>query len=103
MAATAAEAGTGIVGTKLGSDYSPVTTSTNSGVGFGALAQMILALCVVAFVLKWVLPKLAGKITGKKLVTNVTGGIQVEETAQFAGGNLFIVSARGKTILISVT
>jgi flagellar biogenesis protein FliO len=97
-----AMAGTGIAGTKLGGDYAPAT-SNGAGVGFGALAQMLLALAIVAFLLKWALPKLAGKVVGKKLVTSATGGIQVEETAQFAGGSLFIISARGKTLLVSVT
>jgi hypothetical protein len=98
--AAAAQAGTGVAGTRLGGDYTQ-TPSTSTGVGFGALAQMVLALAIVAFLLKWVLPKVAGKLT-KKLVTTAQGGIQIEESAQFAGGSLYIVSARGKSILISV-
>ena len=62
---------------------------------------MILALAIVAFLLKWVLPRIAGKIT-KKLVTSPDGGIHVEESAQFAGGSLYIISARGKSLLVSV-
>jgi flagellar biogenesis protein FliO len=99
--ATSAFAGaTGVAGTRLGGGYAPPSTPT-TGVGFGALAQMMLALAIVAFLLKWVLPRIAGKIT-KKLVTSPEGGIQVEESAQFAGGSLYIISARGKSLLISV-
>jgi hypothetical protein len=104
--AMVASAGTGIVGTKLGGDYAPATSPNGTGVGFGALAQMLLALAIVAFLLKWALPKLAGKVVGKKLISRGTptgAAIQIEETAQFAGGNLYVISARGKTLLISVS
>jgi len=93
--------GTGVAGTRLGGEYA-APAPAGSGVGFGALAQMTLALAIVAFLLKWVLPRIAGKVT-KKFVTTSGGGIKVEETAQFAGGSLYIISARGKSLLISVS
>lgn len=95
-----AAAGAGVAGTRLGGEYAPAG-SASTGVGFGALAQMVLALAIVAFLLKWVLPRIAGKFT-KKLVASPEGGIQVEESAQFAGGSLYIISARGKSLLVSV-
>lgn len=101
VAASLSHAGGGIIGTRTGGEFATPAPSSG-GVGFGALAQMILALAIVAFLLKWVLPKVAGKVS-KKLVTTADSGIRVEESAQFAGGSLYIVSARGKSILISVT
>jgi len=98
--ATIAAAGTGVAGTRLGGEYAPAG-SVSTGVGFGALAQMVLALAIVAFLLKWVLPRIAAKFT-KKLVSSPEGGIHVEESAQFAGGSLYIISARGKSLLVSV-
>ncbi|MHB8636165.1 MAG: hypothetical protein ACYC96_06810 [Fimbriimonadaceae bacterium] len=93
-------AGQGVAGTRLGGEYAPPSTG-NTGVGFGALAQMMLALAIVAFLLKWVLPRIAGKVT-KRFVTTTKSGIQIEESAQFAGGSLYIINARGKSLLISV-
>lgn len=99
LAHSALAGGTGLVGTKLGGDFA--TPQPAAGVGFAALAQMLFALAIVGFLLKWVLPRIAGKMT-KKLTASPEGGIRVEESAQFAGGNLYIVSARGKSLLISV-
>lgn len=93
-------AGAGPLGTKIGGDYA-LPPAGATGVGFGSLAQMILALAIVAFLLKWVLPKIAGKLT-KKLVTTPASGILIEESAQFAGGSLYVITARGKSILVSV-
>jgi hypothetical protein len=100
LAATAFGDQTGFAGTKTGGDYGATTAS--SGVGFGALVQMVVALVIVAVLLRTVLPKIAGKLT-KKLVAPTTSGLVIEESAQFAGGNLYVVSVRGKTMLLSAT
>lgn len=90
---------TGIVGTRSGGDYTDPAPGT--GVGFGAFVQMLLALVIVVFILKAVLPRIAGKLVRKTIAP--ASGIQIEESAQFAGGNLYIISARGKTLLVSAT
>jgi flagellar biogenesis protein FliO len=106
MAQTVTEAanqasGSGILGTKLSSPV-PVTTSGTSGVGVGALIQLLVALGIVAFLLKYLLPKVAGKLTGK-FQSKATGGIKLEETVQIPGGALHIVTARGRTFLVGST
>ena len=65
------------------------------------ILQMVIALGFVLLLLKFVLPKIAGKMN-KKLVTSVNSGLQIEESANFAGGTLYIVRARHKTLLLSV-
>jgi len=76
-----------------------VASSTPAGV---PILQMIVSLGIVLGLLKFVLPKIAGKLN-KKLVTPLNSGIQIEESAHFAGGALYIVSARGKSLLLSVS
>ncbi|MBS1723223.1 MAG: flagellar biosynthetic protein FliO [Armatimonadetes bacterium] len=66
------------------------------------MIQMVLAVGIVAALLKWVLPKAIGKF-GKRLTTPVGSGIQIEESANFGAGQLQVVSVRGKTLLIAVT
>jgi flagellar biogenesis protein FliO len=63
---------------------------------------MIIALGVVLVLLKLVMPKLVSKLN-KKIVTKVGSAIQIEESAAFAGGSLYIVKAKSKTLLLSVT
>ncbi len=64
--------------------------------------QMIVAVAIVLGLLKFVLPRVVGKV-GKGLHTGLNSSIRVEESATFAAGQLHIVSARGKAILIAVT
>lgn len=73
----------------------------DSGPGLMPLFQTILVLGVVLFVLKTAAPKVIAKL-GKKISTNANGLIKVEESATFAGGSLYVVEARGKTLLLSV-
>ncbi len=62
---------------------------------------MLLAVGIVIFLLKAVLPKIASKVN-KKLVTNSTSTLKIEESANFAGGSLYVVRARRKTLLLGV-
>ncbi len=66
----------------------------------GGFFQMLIALVVVAAIMKVVLPKFASKMT-KGLRTDLNSELKVMETAAFAGGNLYIVQAKGKTLLLS--
>lgn len=99
--AGAAFAEPGVLGTKQESISAPAGTGQGAGLGVMPLLQMALALGIVMLLLKFVLPKFVGKMN-KKLVTSATSVLSVEESASFAGGTLYIVRARSKTLLLSV-
>lgn len=80
-----------------------VTTPPNAGgVGAWDLVQMVVALAIVFALLKWALPKVVSRMN-KKLSTKGSSSITVEESASFGGGNLQIVTARGRTLLLCVS
>jgi flagellar biogenesis protein FliO len=85
----------------LGTKSDPAASSGGGCVGFGPMIQMLVALGIVLILLKVLLPKLVTKF-GKKMVTTFDGGIKIEESANFAGGTLYVVKARKKTLLLSV-
>lgn len=97
--AALAQAGEGYLGTKA----DPVTMGRSGGPGMGVLPllQMAVAVSVVFLLLKFVVPKAVTRF-GKGLKTPVSGGIRIDEAAQFAGGTLNVVSVRGRTLLLSV-
>lgn len=74
---------------------------TAAPVGLPQLFQLLAALGIVLALLKWVLPKVMAKMN-KRLVTKVGSTIRIEETAAFAGGMLYVVTARDKTLLLAV-
>ncbi len=90
-------------GDLLGTKGDPITTAPAGGGGLGIapMIQMLAALGIVLILLKVLLPRLLTKFS-KKLVTSLDGGIKIEESAAFAGGNLYVVKARKKTLLLSV-
>ena len=65
------------------------------------MVQMVLALCIVAAIIKWVLPKAIARM-GKRITTPLGSTINLEESAAFGGGQLQIVTVRGKTLLLCV-
>ena len=67
----------------------------------GALFNVLLALGIVYGLLRYAMPKVLARMN-KRLVTGAGSAIKVEESASFAGGSLYVVSARGKTILLAV-
>ncbi|MCA0360470.1 MAG: flagellar biosynthetic protein FliO [Armatimonadetes bacterium] len=97
----AQEAATTLAGTKPDIVVNQPTQPQPVVNGF-QFVQMIVALVVVLGLLKFVLPRIVGKV-GKGLHTGLNSSIRVEESASFAAGQLHIVSARGKSILIAVT
>jgi flagellar biogenesis protein FliO len=66
------------------------------------LLQMLVALGVVFALVKWGLPKVVAKM-GARLSTPVGSAISVEESAAFGGGQLSVVSVRGRTLLLAVS
>ncbi len=97
----AALANDGILGTRAGGG---ISASSNQGSPVGAmpLVQMVIALAIVGFLVRWALPKVLTKVN-KKIVTNMGSAIRIEESAAFAGGNLYVVQAKSKTLLLSVS
>ncbi len=87
----------GYLGTKVSG--STATNGASGAPGVTSFVQMVVALGIVLVLLKTVVPKLAGKLN-KRLVTNATSSLTIEETANFAAGNLYIVRARHKTLLL---
>lgn len=91
-------AGDGMLGTK-GDGTSAFQGSSSAG---GSLLQMIIAVIVVFALMKFLLPKMMAKFGGK-LSTKVGGGIQIEESANFPGGTLYVVNVRDRSLLLGVT
>lgn len=86
---------------KLGTkpDLSLGAPASSAGV---PVLQMFVSLAIVLGLLKFVLPKMATKLN-KKLATPLNSSIKIEESAHFAGGALYVVSAKGKSLLLSVS
>lgn len=87
----------------LGTKPDPLTgaaASSGGGVGLMALVQMLVALGIVLAVVKWALPRFASSFN-KRLSPGVGSAIRIEESAAFAGGNLYLVSVRGRDLLLS--
>lgn len=88
----------------LGTKADVVKSSSTSGAtppSLLPLLQIVLVAGIVLFALKAIAPKFINKLN-RRLVTGIGGGIHIEQSASFAGGNLYIVSARNKTLLLSV-
>lgn len=78
----------------------PSPSTTNSpGVGAMQLLQLVVAMAAVLFLMKWLLPKLVAKFS-KKLNPSLSSSIRIEESASFAGGMLYVVTARNKQLLV---
>lgn len=91
----------GALGTKKSVVVGP-GASGSSGLGGMQLLQMIVAIVIVVALLKWLLPKVLMRMN-KRIGTAVGSSIEVEESATFAGGNLVVVRARSKTLLLCVS
>lgn len=92
-------AGQGFPGAKA----DPISSGTSSAAaGFGPLLNVLIALGIVYALLRFAMPKVMSRLN-KRLVTDVSGGIRIEESASFAGGNLYIVRARNRELLLSVS
>lgn len=78
----------------------PMETA-GAGMGVMPLLQMMLAMGIVLGLVKVLLPKIATKLN-KRLSTPVGSAIRIEESAAFAGGNLYLVKVREKELLLGV-
>lgn len=98
LASSLALAEDGMLGTK-GDSVSALQGQAGAG---GSLLQMIIAVIVVFGLMKFLLPKMMGKFGGK-LATKVGSTIKIEESASFAGGTLYVVNVKDKSLLLGVT
>lgn len=91
-----------LLGTKrdLGAGASAQVPASSNGTM--VFVQTVVALVLVFLAIKYLLPRLAGKVN-RKLSTKLGSAIEVEESAAFAGGALYLVNVRGKSLLLSVT
>lgn len=88
------------LGTKPDVTLAPVTASPGTP-GVMAFMQTLLVLGLVLVLLKVLIPKAIAKMGGR-LTSGVGSSIRVEESASFAGGALYVVEARGRTLLVGV-
>ncbi len=87
----------------LGGKAEPITSGTQAAAsGFGPLLNVLLALGIVYGLLRFAMPKLVSRMN-RRLAAQVGSDIRIEESATFAGGSLYVVSARGKSLLLSVS
>lgn len=96
---SAAWAQTGALGTRSNLVSTP---SSSGGQGGLPILQMVITLIVIAALIKWVLPKFITKLN-RRLTPTLGSSIRIEESAQLAGGMLYVVQVRQKTLLLSVT
>lgn len=85
----------------LGTRPSPAAYDS-SPVGAGPVVQMLVALALVGAGIRWVLPAVVKRLGGR-LSTEANGTIRIEESASFPGGRLYVVEARGRTLLLGTT
>lgn len=85
----------------LGTRPSP-SSFDSSPVGIGPVVQLLLALALVGAGIKFVLPMLMKRFGGR-ISTQTNGSIRIEESAAFAGGKLYVIEARGRTLLLGAT
>lgn len=89
--------------TFLGTKPDPATgVPTGASPSIMPVIQILIVAGIVVYGLKSIAPKWIGKMN-KRLVTQAGGGIQIDESASFAGGTLYIVRARDRVLLLSVS
>lgn len=69
-------------------------------ISFVDILKLAMAVAVVALIMKFALPAVMRKMGGK-LSPGVGSSIKVEESATIANGQLYVVSVRGKTLLLA--
>ncbi len=84
------------LGTKPGGTFQTVQPAQ---IGFLPILQLLAALAFVTVLLKWVLPKFADRLN-KNFSKKAGQLISIEETTSFPGGNILVVKARGRTLLL---
>lgn len=87
----------------LGTRPSPAAFEA-SPVGFAPVLQMLAALLLVGAGIKFALPAIMKRFGGGFSTASSNGGtINIEESATFPGGKLYVVEVRGRTLLLGST
>ena len=101
--AMAAAASTAISGEQFPGAKADLATSTaqvsGGGSGLMPLFQMAIVAGLILLFLKFWLPKVLGKLS-KRVNPKMGGSIRIEESADFAGGTLYVAQVRKKTLLL---
>lgn len=87
----------GYLGTKVSGTTQSGPTGSN---GMWALFQMLLALGIVIFLLRWALPKAAQFFTKTQSKSSL---IKLEESLQVAGGSLHLVTVKDRVFFIGLS
>lgn len=88
-------------GTKPETSAQPLQSAA-APIGAGNLAQLLIALLIVAALLKLALPRIAHKLS-KRISPALGSSLKIEESASFAGGSLYVVSVRDRALLLSAS
>lgn len=83
----------------LREDPVPPFTGTSGSIGFAAIFQMIVALVVVLLLIKWLVPKYISKFA-KRAAHRASSELKIDHAANVAGGQLLLVTTRGRTLLV---
>ncbi len=90
-----------LMGTKRDLVSGAGAATQDGGNGLMLLVQTLFALGIVYLGIRYLLPKFAGRLN-RRLSPSLGSEIVIEESAAFAGGALYLVSVRGKNMLLSV-
>ncbi len=102
LASAAEETVKGAFGTKSAGGAGTTAAMSTGGPSIFSIIQMIIAVAIVVGLMKVVLPKIVSKMGGK-LTTTLNGGIRIEESATFPGGNLYVVTVSDRKLLLGAT
>jgi len=102
LASAAEETTKGAFGTKASGGAGTTAAMSTGGPSIFSIIQMIIAVAIVVGLMKYVLPKIVSKMGGK-LTTTLNGGIRIEESATFPGGNLYVVTVSDRKLLLGAT
>lgn len=102
LASAADETVKGAFGTKSAGGAGTTAAMSSGGPSIFSIIQMIIAVAIVVGLMKFVLPKIVSKMGGK-LTTTLSGGIRIEESATFPGGNLYVVTVSDRKLLLGAT
>lgn len=75
------------------------TAQANSGSGLGQLINLFVVIAVMFVLIKFGLPKMIHRLTNR-MSTPLESSLKVEESATIGAGGLYVVTVRGKTLLV---
>lgn len=88
----------GKLGTRSGGGFTPLDSSV--GLGIGPMIQMLIALGIVIFLLKWLLPKIADKWFSQNKSSR-SGLIKIVESSPLGNAVLHLIDVDGNKLLVA--